>query len=271
MSKMRDWHRVFVQKLMSEGIMTGTEVFIFVKILAEDYFNGTPGFPTIDFNNEDQASVKNDVADLIEELLATSNAALESNNFQIKKGKEEVKVDDSYQQCYVFVPTEENQQIAKMQKVFTDSELEYFKIIIYHLAENKTATENRLINLCSEGGITSKKKLSPMEAEKAIKNFVHLRYLLHVRKHSRASSKGGTYSLGARAILELESWLVNNVDDVKKCRSCHKPVIVSVECSTSGGNKRCEAVYHKSCAEKCKSKCTVCRSVLKVDGVASKR
>jgi hypothetical protein len=32
-----------------------------------------------------------------------------------------VKEDDQFAQCYAFVPTEENEQIAKMQKIFTES------------------------------------------------------------------------------------------------------------------------------------------------------
>jgi len=259
-SKMRDWHRFFVQKLMSHGFMTGIEVFIFTKCLVEK-FTGTPGFPKIDLDDNGE------VGDFLDDLYKTSNENLEKVNFQIKRGKQEVKEDDKYALCYAFVPTEENEQIAKMQKIFTESELDFLKTICFHLADEKTATENKLINLCIEGGLnnSTRKKLTTVEAARVVKTFTELGYIMNTRKHNRAGSKGGTYHLGARLILELENWFEKNIE-VEICRACNKPVFVSVECTT----RNCDNSYHRYCVES-KPKCKQCKNPIKLEGAASKR
>jgi len=250
---------MFVQTLMSRGCINGKDLFIFTTRLIEK-FSGCPGFEKINIEN------KVDVANLMDELFQTSNEALEKINFQIKRGKQEMKDDDQYQQCYTFVPIEENETIAKLQKIFTEAELEFLKTICFHLADEKTATENKLINLCMEGGLNSnKKKLTTVEAARVVRAFTDQGYIINSRKHNRSGSKGGTYHLGARLILELENWLEKNIE-VDICRACSKPVFVTVECLT----RNCNNYYHRYCVET-KPKCRECKQPLKLDGVANKR
>eukprot|EP00088_Acartia_fossae_P004854 TRINITY_DN12100_c0_g1_i1.p1 TRINITY_DN12100_c0_g1~~TRINITY_DN12100_c0_g1_i1.p1 ORF type:complete len:280 (+),score=63.65 TRINITY_DN12100_c0_g1_i1:32-841(+) len=263
-NKMRDWHRVFLQKVMSQGYMSGKEIFVFAMCLVEK-FDGMPGFPKINLGGAEDEK-KAELAELIDDLYTTTNEALEKINFQIKRGCQEVKEDDTYEQCYAFVPLEENQQIAKCQKIFSEQELEYLKTICHHLATEKIATEMKLINLCMQVGISAnRKKLSTIEASRVVRSFVSHGYLVNNRKHSRAKSSGGTYHLGARLILELETWLKDNIE-ADLCRACKKVVFVSVECPM----KNCDNVYHRQCAES-KPKCRDCKQPLKIDGVATKR
>jgi len=262
---MKDWHRMFVQQLMCQGSMSGIEVFISAKVLI-DKFNQEPGFPKIDLNNQNEKVLNEDIAEFIDDLFTTCNDALEKVNFQIKRGKQEMKEEDQYPQCYTFVCTEENEQIAKMQKIYSEPELELLKAICELLADEKIATETKLINLCKEGGFNStRKKLTPIEAEKVIHTFAREKYIINNRKHSRAGSKNTTYYMGARLILELENWLDKNIE-VDMCRICGKPVFVSVECTT----RNCNTSYHRYCVET-KKKCKECKQPLKLDGVTSKR
>jgi len=211
-----------------------------------------------------------DIAALLEDFMKVANHSLEKVQFQIRKGYEETKCGDTYKQFYAFVPLEENEQIAKLQRNFTEPEVEFLRLIILHLIDEKSDTENNLINLCMQGGFNSaKKKLNTQEAAKTIKSFLTHGYLarLGAKGGVRAGAKGGRLVAGVRLFLELEGWLDNeNNTEIEKCDSCHKPVINSVTCQI----RNCSAKFHMRCVES-KSKCTICKSTLKVTGVAAKR
>jgi len=261
---MQDWHRVFVQAVMSRGFMTGKEVFSLVKDIANE-FNGKPGFPTIRMD-EQQKDINENIAVLIEDLHKTANHHLDKVKFQIKKGMEELKMEDHFVQYYAFVPLEENEQIAKLQKNYTEPELEFLRLICQHLVDERVDgmdTENNLINLSLRGGLNStKKKLTNVEATKTLRFFISQGYL--IRRNTRGQ-KGGRIALGARLLMELECWL-EKYTDIKKCASCSKPVVINVQCP----NKNCESTFHKFCVES-KSRCTECRQTIKLEGVAAKR
>ncbi|XP_023336191.1 uncharacterized protein LOC111707335 isoform X2 [Eurytemora carolleeae] len=199
-NKMYDWHRIFVQAIMSRGIMTGSEVFSLVRDICEE-FKGRPGFPKINLSASPK-EVNQDIAELIEELYTVANYSLEKIQFQIKKGFEETKTDSQYVQYYTLVPTEENEQIAKLQKNMTEPELELLKLICIHLIEDrpdKTDTETNLINQCIKGGNNaSKKKLTQLEAAKTLKGFIAEGYLT---KRGTRAQKGGRIGLGGILIL----------------------------------------------------------------------
>jgi len=262
--RMQDWHKLFVQSIMSHGFMTGQDVYALVKKICEEY-NGTPGFPSVRFD-QDQSEVTQDIAALIDNFLKTANNSLEKIQFQIKKGHEETKTGATYMQFYAFVPLEENEQIAKLQKNLTEPELEFLKLITYHLIDERPDgdTENNLINLCMQGGLNAaKKKLTSIEAAKSLRSFLEQGYLAKIGV--RKGKTGGRVGVGVRLLLELEGWLERNTE-VAKCSNCTKPVVITVSCNA----KSCDGVFHKRCVET-KSRCTVYKQTLKLDGVAAKR
>jgi len=247
--------------------MTGKEVFSLVREI-ETVYKGKPGFPVIKMDQSPQA-VNESIAALIDDLYNTANIHLEKVKFQIKKGMEELKLDENYEQYYALVPLEENEQIAKLQKNFTEPEMEFLRLIIQHIVDDRTDkmdTENNLINLSMRGGQNaSKKKLTNMEATKMLRFFISQGYLF--RRNTRGQ-KGGRIGLGARLMMELECWLENNTEEVQKCSACQKPVVIYVKCT----NESCGKYFHKYCIEvKTKSRCSECKKSIKVDGLAAKR
>lgn len=268
--RMEDWHRMFVQSVMSRGYMTGAECFNLAKQICET-FNGSRDFPTIKLD-QDPDDLRQDLAELIGDLHSVANQSLEQIQFQIKKGYDEVKVDDVYTQYYVFAPLEENEQIAKLQKTYSEPELEFLKIICEHLINDRTDkmdTEINVTNLCIKGGCNSqKRKLTAMEATATVATFIADGYLTKRATTShRTSSSKGRIGLGARLVLELDSWLASNEDlELENCESCKKVVVISVACQS----KNCDTYYHRYCVTG-KTKCSSCKQTIKLDGVAAKR
>ena len=100
-AKLYDWNRAFVQMLMSKGLMTGQEMFRGVKAICQN-FTDYAGFPKVD------TTKKEDVADMIEELLEAANRALDPLRLKISQIQEEANSgsgeDPYYSQYYVLSP-----------------------------------------------------------------------------------------------------------------------------------------------------------------------
>jgi len=260
-----DWNRAFVQMIMSKGFMTGQDVYKGVKAICDAY-HAHKNFPRIDTSKAD------DIAEMIDIFMEKANAALEPIQFQILRTQEEMKaVGDNagYTQYYVMAPIYENEPIAKLQKTYGEPELEWLKLVAGHLVdtEDRMSSQNELINLCRDGGNnTAKKKLNVTEADRALNMFVEDGYIMK----TRGSRKGFKYALGPRFMVEMEGWLKDSFgEDVWACGSCDKVGMVGTQCTKRG----CETRFHLFCVDRGNKdpKCTRCKTVLKLEGVASKR
>lgn len=269
--KMYDWHRLLVQAVMSRGYMPGEEVFELAKAMQKnETFRGKNEFRRVNLESD---NAKADMADFIEDLLDTANSSLEPIHMQIKKGADEFKTAkgdiEIYKQYYTLVLTEENEAIAKLQKHYSEPELEWLKLVCEYLideTEDRVETDTKLINLCLRGGQNaSKKKLSTMETQKVLLMFLADGYLIRAGISKRAN-KGGRIGLGTRLLLELDTWLLTTTN-IDKCSACQKVVAIYTKCSDSD----CEGIFHASCLEKRGYKCSVCRHPVKLVGSASKR
>merc|ERR1719391_184449 len=238
---------------MSRGYCDGKEVFNLVRDICERY-NGHIGFPRVNLK-KDPNEVRKDIAEVIDELRTTANKHLDKIGFQIKTGFDEVKFEDTYQQYYVLVHLEENEQIARMQKTYTESELELLRLICFYLIDERrdngcTDTEIQLSNRHMDMS-QSKKKMSSMEATKTVHKFIEDGYLVKRKTSSRNSKGSSRIGLGARLMIELEQWLLDETN-VEKCTACNKPVLNPVVCQS----RSCDAMFHQQCVGT-KSRCSV--------------
>ena len=208
-----DWHRAFVQMMMSRGMITGQEMFCQVKSICER-FRGERNFP--DINTDDSK----DIAEMIEDMYKSSNKALEPLQLRVGKIQEEEKKESEkrYTQYYVLAPAYENEQLARLQSHYGERELEWLKLVAEHLvaSSDKVCGQNELVNLCTKGGNNStKKKLNVTEADKALQTFTAGGYLMKV---SRVR-----YGLGPRFMVEMEKWMKQTFEDeIWECGICKK-------------------------------------------------
>ena len=215
-----DWYKAFLQMMMSRGVMTGQDVYNGVKSICETYKEAR-GFPSrLNTNNREE------MAEMIALFMDETNKALEKVQMQVIKTQEEVKTDGKYTQYYVLTPTYEN-EIAKLQRNYTEPELEWLKLVAEHLvytSADKLGTETELINLCRNGGNNStKKKLQITDADKALKEFVDNGYILKIR----SGKKGFKYGLGPRFLAEMDGWMKSTFeDDVSCCSKCGKVMMI---------------------------------------------
>jgi len=258
-----DWYKAFLQMLMSRGVMTGQEVYKGVQSICETYKQAR-GFP-VKLNTKDPV----EMAEMIALFMEETNKALEKVQMQVMKTQEEVKTDGKYTQYYVLAPTFEN-EIAKLQRIYTEPELEWLKIVAEHLVYNsadKLGAETELINLCRNGGNNStKKKLGLTDADKALKEFVSDGYMIKTR-HGK---KGFKYGLGPRFLAEMDGWMKSTFeDDIVCCAKCGKVMMIGVQCTKKG----CGASFHNYCVDIANRdpKCTKCKNPLKIEGVASQQ
>jgi len=260
-----DWNRAFVQMIMSQGLMTGQDVYRGVQRICASY-KSHKNFPKIDTNSAE------DIAEMIEILLEKANIALEPIQLQISKTQEEVKSvadNPSYTQYYVMCPTYENEAIAKLQKHYGEPELEWLKLVAGFLVESDTrlASQNELTNLCRDGGNnTQKRKLTVTDADRAMTMFTDDGYLMK----SRTSKKGFRMALGPRFMVEMEGWLKESFgEDVWQCGVCDRVGMIGTQCTKRG----CEINFHMYCVDRGGKdpKCSRCKTPLKIEGLASKR
>ena len=131
--------------------MSGQEVFQGVKKICQQYKDHR-SFPSRMVIEE-----REDLAEMLDNMLTKANKALEPINMEIVKIQEEVKINnDFYNQFYVLNITDPNESIAKLQKHYGEPEMEWLKLAAIHLVEEtggeRLETQNRLVNLCMRGG-----------------------------------------------------------------------------------------------------------------------
>merc|ERR1719312_732790 len=112
--------------------------------------------------------------------MTASNTALEKVQFQIKKGFDEVKTEEQYLQYYVLVHLDENEQISRLQKNYSEGELDLLRVICFHLINDRSDNTDTEINVanCYLKTHVSRKRLQPMEASRAVEQFIQDGYLV---------------------------------------------------------------------------------------------
>lgn len=256
--------------IMSKGVMTGPDVFKGVRKICETYKDARDFPSALDVNSPEN------IAEMIELFMEETNAALKKIDLQISKTHEEIKTNPGikgYTQYYILAPLVENEQVAKIQKNYTEPELEWLKLVAEFLVdrEDKLATQTQLTNLCMNGGNNStKKKLGVTEADKALGKFHEDGYLMRTRIEGKRGQNSAKYGLGARFLVEMESWMEKTFqEDVWYCFKCRKIGMIGTVCP----KKACGAQFHLYCVDTGNKdpKCSKCKTPLKIEGVASKR
>jgi len=269
------WHQCFVQTIMSRGFLSGSDMFRAVKQICER-FNEHQRFPSIDINDRDD--LINTVADFVD----LANTKLEPIQMHIVRRFDEVKdvpykssyngvntVKNNYGQVYVLCHMYANDDLAKLQKQYTEPELEWLKLVadlIVLETPDHMARENEVVNCYLKGGQNAaRKKLSASDAIKVMGRWIDDGYLCKIPYGKTERKTGYRIIIGTRFLIEMEPWMLERYkEDINKCGKCSKVVLIHVPCSN------CEEVYHYNCAEM-KKTCKKCKAQLKIDGVASKR
>ena len=119
--------------------------------------------------------------------------------------------------------SQDNEQLAKLQKHYGEPELEWLKLVATHLVESEEKVEKQtnLINLCLNGGNnSSQRKMTVEEAGASLELFTAAGYLMKVKQGRNQFVK---YGLGPRFMVEMEDWLRQTFEeDVWECGKCKK-------------------------------------------------
>lgn len=270
------WHQCFVQTIMSRGYLSGQDMFKSVKSICEKY-QEHQRFPPTDPNN------KEDVANMTADFMDLANTRLEPIQMNIVKRFDEVKgvpyksnysgqepTNDRYNQVYILATMYPNDDLAKLQKQYSEPELEWLKLVADLLIgePDHMARENECVNCYIKGGQNaSRKKLSASEAIKVMERWIHDGYICRI-PYGVGRKTQTRIIIGTRFLLEMEPWILDRYkDEVNKCATCKKVAIIHVKCV------KCDSTYHLPCVDKPdrEPKCKKCKAPLKLEGVASKR
>jgi len=273
-TRFESWHQCFVQTIMSRGFLSGSDMFRAVKEIC-DRFKEHQRFPDIDVDE------KNDLINAVGDFVDLANTKLEPLQMHIVRRFDEVKdvpykssyngvnpPKDIYGQVYVLCTMYPNDDLAKLQKQYTEPELEWLKLVadlIVLETPDHMARENDVVACYLKGGQnTARKKLTASDAIKVMNRWIDDGYICKI-PYGVGRKTGHRIIIGTRFLLEMEPWILERYkEDVNKCGSCNKIVLINVQCTN------CEAVHHYKCAEQ-KNTCKKCKAQLKIDGVASKR
>ncbi|RUS78374.1 hypothetical protein EGW08_013867 [Elysia chlorotica] len=203
-----DGHRLFIQSMMSRGIMNITEV---KEVLSEC---------GIDVGTE--------FKDKVVRFVRLVNQHIGPINLEIRKGVEE----EDGQQCYVLANTAET-SISRLSSTYSPNELELFKKLIESIMENGDGKIGSLAAM----NLTDKleKRIGKEEAQNFFNRLEDDRW---IRKNS-----DGKMSLSVRSIVELDQYIKDVYPDyVKMCSICTKLCLQGRQC------ENCGAKFHFRCS-----------------------
>ncbi|KAM9093992.1 non-structural maintenance of chromosomes element 1 homolog isoform X2 [Sarcophilus harrisii] len=225
-SSMTDSHRRFLQVLMSNGIIDAAEARRLHRFFCEQH--------KVYYAH-----------DKLDDFIGIINTYLRPLFMEIRKGRSE----DNGKIFYALV----NLAITEATKVASDyaeNELELFKKTMDLIVESESgyASSTNILNLSDK---LQSKKMRKKEVEHVLQKFVQDKWL---------SERHGEYTLHTRCIMELDQYICETYQDVKKCNICHSLAIQGQFCETCGIKMHlpCTAKYFKSQPE---PRCPHCNDI----------
>ncbi|XP_074138890.1 non-structural maintenance of chromosomes element 1 homolog isoform X2 [Sminthopsis crassicaudata] len=225
-NSMTDSHRRFLQVLMSNGIIDAAEARRLHRFFCEQH--------KVYYAH-----------DKLDDFIGIINTFLRPLFMEIRKGRSE----DNGKIFYALV----NLAITEATKVASDyaeNELELFKKTMDLIveSENGYASSTSILNLSDK---LQSKKMRKKEVEHVLQKFVQDKWL---------SERHGEYTLHTRCIMELDQYICETYQDVKKCNICHSLAIQGQFCETCGIKMHlpCTAKYFKSQPE---PRCPHCNDI----------
>ncbi|KAK3767115.1 hypothetical protein RRG08_017988 [Elysia crispata] len=203
-----DGHRLFIQSMMSRGMMNISEV---KEVISECGLD-----------------VETEFKDKVVKFVRLINQHIGPINLEIRKGLEE----ENGQPYYILANTAET-SISRLSSTYSPNELELFKKLIESIVEN----EDGKIGSLAAMNLTDKleKKIGKEEAENFFNRLEDDRW---IRKNTN-----GKISLSVRSIVELDQYIKDVYPDyVKFCSLCTKL------CLQGRGCENCGAKFHIRCS-----------------------
>ncbi|XP_041943351.1 non-structural maintenance of chromosomes element 1 homolog [Alosa sapidissima] len=207
---MGDSHRRFLQTMMSNGIIDGSQAKALHKHCCE-------------------VAGANYSQDRLDEFVDVINMHLQPMFMHVRKGMSE----EDGLQYYALVNLAET-DVTRMSSDYADNELELFRKIMDLVAEseNGTASSTDILN-CGDALLS--KKLKKKETEQVLNKFVQNKWL---------TEKHGEYSLSTRCIMEMEQYMRTLYQDlIKDCHVCHN---IAFQCQMCE-NPDCGIRMHLPC------------------------
>uniref|UniRef100_V9L1I5 Non-structural maintenance of chromosomes element 1 homolog n=1 Tax=Callorhinchus milii TaxID=7868 RepID=V9L1I5_CALMI len=223
-SPLNESHQRFLQTMMSQGILEGSEV----KSLHRHCCGTHQGHHT---------------PESLEEFIQAINGQLRPLFMEIRKGMSE---EDGRQYCALVNLAET--EITRMAFDYTETELELFKktMDLVMESENGMASSTDILNLADQ---LEPKKMKKKEVEQVLQRFVQEQWLCE---------REGEYILSTRCIMELEQYIRNMYQElVKECNICHNIAIQGQMCESCGVKIHypCVARYFQGRSEPCCPSC----------------
>jgi len=127
-------------------------------------------------------------------------------------------------------------ELAQMATEYTPTEIAYFRALVEHivLASSNSYSVSSMTALREASNL--KGSMTKTQAEAVLASLVASGWLLKSRR--------GRYSLSARSLLEVQTYLKDNYDDcIHECVVCYEYVTKGVGCHV----KNCSARLHRHC------------------------
>ena len=221
MKQYGDAHRMFVQAMMSKGIVTGADISNLFKLCCKK------GKIRI---SDDPASDKKD-------FLICINSKLSKVNMRLKNISDEVDRDKKSFLALVNLSDrsmDQSQLTVKAMVTFAPFEIEFLKILVEGIMANpaKQIGQTNALNISRQ---VKTKKMDVVGAEQVLQKLL---------KHKWIISNHDKLRFHPRFIAEMEPWLTQvYADQVNTCDACKKLVIKGLKCP----NQECDAIYHLHC------------------------
>ena len=220
MKQYGDAHRMFVQSMMSKGIVNGFDISNLFKLCCKK------GKIKI----TDQTNDKKD-------FLMSINSKLSKLNLKLKNISDEVDRDKKSFLALVNLSDrsmDESQLTVKSMVTFATFEIEYLKILVEGIMANP-AKQIGLTNALNISRQVKTKKMDVVGGDQVLQKLV---------KHKWIISSHEKLRFHPRFIAEMEPWLTDvYADQVATCVACKKLVIKSLKCP----NDECDGIYHLHC------------------------
>jgi len=215
-----DEHRIFLQGMMSHGILDFKSVFELLEAAL-----GLCKIAIPDSRAErDKAIMK---------LVSEINDNIRELNLTIRKGVDE----ENGTNYFMLINTSQRGPVlSQLQTSLSAAELEYLRLLATEilLAEDRALPSNVALNLIGKMEGNTNKKFSLQDAEATISKLIANKWL---RKLDRAN-----VGIGVRFIGEMGDWITECLGgEVEKCKICRKMALRGIFC-------HCGVVYHKVCA-----------------------
>ncbi|KAH8833826.1 hypothetical protein DL96DRAFT_1578514 [Flagelloscypha sp. PMI_526] len=231
MATPQDVPRLFLQAVLSRRVLSSDLARIIWRKSIETIQEASETDIDIPDNDKSWVEFLRDVNDSLNDL------DLEFRQFR----------DEEEGRAWFGIVNRKGDDIAQAATNYSAAEIAYFKALVTQimLAPRKAYSISSTAALREVNFV---KGLTKLQAENVLDHFVANRWLNRSRR--------GRYSLSARTVLELESYLKTEFpDEVINCTVCRDMLTKGYACTTVG----CKGRTHLHCLNVARGKCTECK------------